>query len=480
MVTDLKLPMGSRCIKYLLFIFNFIFVITGIILLSIGATIRTIYSNYNHFLDDKFFSVPSLLIVIGTIIFFIAFFGCCGAVRENYCMIVTFSALMILVFILELSGGISGYVLRNNAADMIESKMIKTMDEYKKNDTEIMKIWDNLQRTFVCCGATGPDDWLKTGEVPVSCCPEVPGQMGSFSCNNSTKDLFRTGCVEKFGSFIKNHTIQLGGAGLGIAFVQLTGVMIISVGMTIYTVYDDFRHFLDPRYSSPAMILIFVGGLIFIIAFFGCYGAIKESTCMVLTFAVSLSLVLILEISAAIAAYALRSSIKSLLANNINSTMQLYEISDEATVAVDFMQSHLQCCGSYDKSDWERIELMETRASIYPESCYTWMSSFQNPRFHGVLYEEGCIQRLSMIINQSAISLGTGALAIVLIQITGIMFACTLGRAIRRQKTERERRRWELREKLVSGYQPLGKIDSSVVSPIIYMQSEPIKDVCAS
>lgn len=56
---------------------------------------------------------------------------------------------MILVFILELSGGISGYVLRNNAADMIQKKMINTMDEYKKNDTEIMKIWDNLQRT-VC------------------------------------------------------------------------------------------------------------------------------------------------------------------------------------------------------------------------------------------------------------------------------------------------------------------------------------------
>lgn len=65
-------------------------------------------------------------------------------------------------------------------------------------------------------------------------------------------------------------------------------------------------------------------------------------------------------------------------------------------------------------------------------------------------------------------------------QITGIMFACTLGRAIRRQKTERERRRWELREKLVNGYQPLGKIDSSVVSPVIYMQSESVKDVGAS
>ncbi|KAH0560314.1 hypothetical protein KQX54_003470 [Cotesia glomerata] len=255
----------------------------------------------------------------------------------------------------------------------------------------------------------------------------------------------------------------------------LTGVMIISVGMTIYTVYDDFRHFLDPRYSSPAMILIFVGGLIFVIAFFGCYGAIRESTCMVLTFAVSLSVVLVLEISAAIAAYALRGSIKSLLAENINLQMQLYKTSDDAAAAIDFLQSRLQCCGSYDKSDWEEINLMDSEASDYPDSCFSWISSIYNPGFNNVLYEDGCIQRLSMIINQSAISLGTGAFAIVLIQFTGVMFACTLGRAIRRQKTEREKRRWELREKLINGYQPLGKVDSFVASPVIDLQAEPVK-----
>lgn len=65
------------------------FQITGIILLSIGIVIHGIYHNYQHFLDNKFLSVPSLLIAIGAIIFFIAFFGCCGAVRENYCMIIT-------------------------------------------------------------------------------------------------------------------------------------------------------------------------------------------------------------------------------------------------------------------------------------------------------------------------------------------------------------------------------------------------------
>lgn len=58
--------------------------------------------------------------------------------------------------------------------------------------------------------------------------------------------------------------------------------MIISVGTTIYAVYEDFSHFLDPSYFSPATLLIVVGILVFIIAFLGCCGALRESTCMVL------------------------------------------------------------------------------------------------------------------------------------------------------------------------------------------------------
>lgn len=50
---------------------------------------------------------------------------------------------------------------------------------------------------------------------------------------------------------------------------------------------------------------------------------------------------LVLEISAAIAAYALRGSIKSLLAENINLQMQLYKTSDEAAAAIDFLQSRV-------------------------------------------------------------------------------------------------------------------------------------------
>jgi CD63 antigen len=34
---------------------------------------------------------PVLLVVVGITVFVVAFFGCCGAVKENHCMIMTVS-----------------------------------------------------------------------------------------------------------------------------------------------------------------------------------------------------------------------------------------------------------------------------------------------------------------------------------------------------------------------------------------------------
>ncbi|XP_014480569.1 PREDICTED: CD63 antigen-like [Dinoponera quadriceps] len=251
----------------------------------------------------------------------------------------------------------------------------------------------------------------------------------------------------------------------------LTGVMIISVGTTIYAVYESFSHFLDPSYFSPATLLIVVGILVFIIAFMGCCGALRESTCMVLVFAVSLSIVLLLELSAAVAAYALQGNIKGLLAEKINATMHQYGTNDEARFALDFMQSRLHCCGYNGPNDWTSISLNNTQPM---DSCceYITLNIGEEVCPEEERYQEGCIGRLSIIIHRSALYIGTGAVAIALIQLTGIMFACMLGRAIRRQKTERERRRWELRENLVNGYEPLGKSDPLTTFPVVYMSPE--------
>lgn len=140
-----QLSLAPKTIKYLMFFFNLIFVITGIVLLSIGAVIHGVYYNYQHFLDNSFFSVPSLLIAVGSIIFIIAFFGCCGAVRESYCMIITFCTLLAGIFLLEIIGGIMGYVMRAQVETIAKHKMLDTMPKYNDSQ-EIKVVWDNLQR----------------------------------------------------------------------------------------------------------------------------------------------------------------------------------------------------------------------------------------------------------------------------------------------------------------------------------------------
>lgn len=60
---------------------------TGILMIAVGTTIHSIYYNFDEFLETKFFSPASLLIVVGAFIFFIALFGLVGAAKESTCII---------------------------------------------------------------------------------------------------------------------------------------------------------------------------------------------------------------------------------------------------------------------------------------------------------------------------------------------------------------------------------------------------------
>ncbi|KAL7297809.1 hypothetical protein TKK_0008842 [Trichogramma kaykai] len=233
-----QLPLSSKCIKYLLFTFNLLFLLSGIIMLIIGSAILSMYHEYQHFLDNRFFSVPSLLIAIGSIIFFIAFFGCCGAIKENYCLIIVFAALMVIVFIMEFAAGITGYVMRNSVGEALQSKMIDTTNKYNTS-LEIRQVWDLIQRDFRCCGVNKPEDWEarisnkteRALDLPLSCCK--PGVSGACKLNgtlefdfsaNDNLTYWNVGCIESMTGFAKEHALQLGGAGLGLAFVQAVGI----------------------------------------------------------------------------------------------------------------------------------------------------------------------------------------------------------------------------------------------------------------
>ncbi|CAG9862354.1 unnamed protein product [Phyllotreta striolata] len=180
----MNLSCGSRTIKYLIFSFNFFFAITGIILIAVGASIHANYLEYNFFLSNHYFSLPNLLIATGSIIFFICFLGCYGAVKNSWIMLLLFSVLLGVIFIFEFSAGIAGYVLRDKTEGFLESSMKDTIQEYQQGKQPAMHMWDTIQDNFKCCGVTSLNDWNATDpRLPISCCPRQEGATGTFTCS---------------------------------------------------------------------------------------------------------------------------------------------------------------------------------------------------------------------------------------------------------------------------------------------------------
>lgn len=55
----------------------------GFLLISIGTTINSVYYDFELFMESHHFKPAHLLIAIGIIIFFVALFGCVGAIKES-------------------------------------------------------------------------------------------------------------------------------------------------------------------------------------------------------------------------------------------------------------------------------------------------------------------------------------------------------------------------------------------------------------
>uniref|UniRef100_A0A0K8TP69 Tetraspanin n=1 Tax=Tabanus bromius TaxID=304241 RepID=A0A0K8TP69_TABBR len=198
---------GISVIKYILFLVNIICAIAGIALIALGAVVIT-QAKHLQGADVKGINVVAGFIIgLGCLIFIIAFFGCCGAIRESHCMTMTYAIVLLILLIAEIA--VIAYVFISN------TKGGEIFDDLWKNrdKPEIQASINAIQSFVGCCGRDSPLDYGLS--LPKSCCPE---SENVFSCVVASAK--QNGCHHAFEDFIKKNFKLLGFVGIGVAVFE--------------------------------------------------------------------------------------------------------------------------------------------------------------------------------------------------------------------------------------------------------------------
>jgi len=205
---------GMSMVKYILFVFNLLCALGGIAILAVGVAFYLRIGDIEKVFEDwNVQVVPILFIVIGAIIFIIAFFGCCGAIKESHCMTVTYSTFLIIILIAQIVLAIVVFVYIGDLQDATKIVIERLWD--RRDQEGNRQIWDTLQSNLKCCGLNGALDWGLP--LPSTCC-----EPGTTACLPIVT-AFTNGCGQALNDFIYTSGNIIGAVALGVAGIELIG-----------------------------------------------------------------------------------------------------------------------------------------------------------------------------------------------------------------------------------------------------------------
>lgn len=227
---------GTICLKYLLFAFNFLFWLAGGVVMAVGVWTLVLKSDYISLLSSKTYAASAYILVLaGVIVMVTGVLGCCATFKEQKRLLRVYFILLLCIFLLEILAGVLAYIYYQQLNDELKQNLKKTMTEkYNQTNYEhITKAVDKLQQEFKCCGSNSSADWaesvyIRSGakgrKVPDSCCKTITNMCG---IRDHPSNIYKVegGCITKLENFILDHLKIIGAVGVGIACVQIIGMV---------------------------------------------------------------------------------------------------------------------------------------------------------------------------------------------------------------------------------------------------------------
>ncbi|XP_042574724.1 tetraspanin-10-like [Cyprinus carpio] len=247
-------------LKYLLITSNLLFTVLGLVTLVVGLWGLI---NKESFAQEKISGIgtdPMLLFMfLGLILALLSLMGCVGALRENMCLLRTFSAFVLVLLVVQVLAVVVLYSLQGQIENYLRSGMLAAMVRYQ-DDLDLRFIIDEIQTGLQCCGADTYRDWginvyfncsapgVQACGVPPSCCidPLENGTVWNSQCGVGAQQLdefsaqsviFLGGCLGSISRWINQHS--------GVIVM----VVIILLGVQILTLFITDRLLQKIRWS---------------------------------------------------------------------------------------------------------------------------------------------------------------------------------------------------------------------------------------
>ncbi|KAJ8385744.1 hypothetical protein AAFF_G00182620 [Aldrovandia affinis] len=225
------------CLKYLLFVFNFLFWLGGAAVMAVGIWTLIDKSDYLSLLASSAFAVSAyILILAGGLVMITGFLGCCAVVREQRSCLSMYFSCLLLIFLIELVAGVLAYVYYQRLSEELKQHLNQTMtgNYAQPGRDSITQAVDRLQQDFLCCGSNNSSDWLHSvyvdspeGEgrvVPDSCCKTPTHRCGQ---RDHPSNIYKVegGCITKLEQYLADHLLIIGAVGIGVACLQICGMI---------------------------------------------------------------------------------------------------------------------------------------------------------------------------------------------------------------------------------------------------------------
>nr|XP_023026022.1 tetraspanin-9 [Leptinotarsa decemlineata]XP_023026023.1 tetraspanin-9 [Leptinotarsa decemlineata]XP_023026024.1 tetraspanin-9 [Leptinotarsa decemlineata]XP_023026025.1 tetraspanin-9 [Leptinotarsa decemlineata]XP_023026026.1 tetraspanin-9 [Leptinotarsa decemlineata] len=219
------------------------------------------------------------------------------------------------------------------------------------------------------------------------------------------------------------------------------------IGLVTIIPNEQLQEFTKPGVIEQiSYVFISIGAFMLVVSLLGYCGALRQSNCILTTYASFLLIILILEVVAVSLAVVYKAKAEEEIKNSLKLSISKYysksDNEDAITLSWNKIQIALHCCGVDNYTDYQTNEQWLNSDKVIPESCCVLDSNNKpltptcttSPNEVNSFYDKGCFGAfLNWMINHSNLLVAI-AIGFLLVELIGIFLSCYLSKSVKRSR----------------------------------------------